>query len=296
LRVTSIAALLLVGAIWGSEWLVTRGLDSPPLAAMALRYAIAACLLGLIALVRGIRLPGPRSAVVSAVTGISFLAAPALLIGWASGRLSPGLLVVILSMTPLLAALMERRASGGLLAPLIGGVAGTALLASQGLSFALTQWAGAIAMLAAAAMIAASIVWTKRELAEAPVILSAAIQLASSAMVVALWSIIAEGRSGLAVNWSLLRAEALLAIAGSAIALPLYYWALRELESFEMTAAQWTVTVAGVGEGLLLVREAPGWRLMVGAAILFVSLGALLGTRSGREEPVTLALTGVSPR
>jgi drug/metabolite transporter (DMT)-like permease len=65
-------------------------------------------------------------------------------------------------MTPLLAALMEGRASGGLLVPLVGGVAGAALLSSQGLSFGLTQWAGAAAVLVAGLLIAASVVWVKR--------------------------------------------------------------------------------------------------------------------------------------
>ncbi len=124
----------------------------------------------------------------------------------------------------------------------------------------------------------------------------AAIQLASGAVFLAIVSWIAEGRSGFIWSGSLVRAEAVLAIAGGVLALPVYYWLLRRMESFQLTASQWIVTVVGVGEGLLLVREAPGWRLLVGAAILFVSLGALLSTRPGQESPVTLQLTGLPPR
>ena len=291
-----IAAFVMLGLIWGSEWLLTRDLDSPPLGALALRYAIAACVLGAVVFVRRIPLPRLRLVMISAVTGISFAALPVLLIAWASGRISPGLLVVILSMTPLLTALMEGRASGNLLVTLVGGVAGTALLASQGLSFALRQWAGAAAALAAAALIAVSVQWVKRELTAVPVALLAAIQLASAAVCVALWSWIVEGRSGFAWSGSLVRTEAMLAIAGSALALPLYYWLFRRMESFQMTASQWLVTVVGVGEGLLLVRETPGWRLLAGAAILVASLAALLSTEPGGESPVTIGLTGVSPR
>jgi drug/metabolite transporter (DMT)-like permease len=287
---------LLVGVIWGSEWMATRELDSPSLGALALRYAIAAALLGAIVFVRRIPFPALRLVVISALTGISFAAAPVLLIGWASERVSLGLLVVILAMTPLLTALMEGRASGGLLVALVGGVGGTALLASQGLSFALRQWVGATAAFAAGALIAASVVWAKRELAAVPVVLLATTQLASAATFVALWSLVVEGRSGFAWSGSLVRTEVVLAIAGSALALPLYYWLLRRTESFQLTASQWIVTAVGVGEGLILVRELPGWRLLLGAAILLLSSGALLSTRPGREEPVTLALTSRSGR
>jgi drug/metabolite transporter (DMT)-like permease len=296
LRARSLAAFLLVGAAWGSEWLVTRGLDSPPLGALALRYAIAACLLGGLALVRGIRLPGLRMVVVSAVTGVSVVAVPVLLIAWAGGRVSPGLLVVILSMTPLLAALMEGRASGGLLAALVGGVAGTALLASRGLSFTVRQWAGATAVLGAAALIAASVVWVKRELAQVPAVLLAAIQLASASIVIALWSFAAEGRAGFDWDWKLIWAEALLALVGGALALPLYYRLLKRIESFQLTASRWVVTIVGVCEGLLLMREAPEWRLVLGVAILVASLCALLAAEPDGESPVTLELTEVSPR
>jgi drug/metabolite transporter (DMT)-like permease len=290
----SIVVFLLVGGIWGSEWIVTRGLDSPPLGALALRYAMAGCLLSAIALVRGIRFPGQRLVATSAVTGISFAAAPVLLIAWASGRVSPGLLVLILSMTPLLATLMEGRASGGLLAALVGGVSGTALLASQGLSFALTQWMGAAAAFGAAALIAGSVLWVKRELAVVPVVWLAGIQLVSAAVVVAPWSWIVEGRSGFDWDRKLVWTEAALALAGSVVALPLYYWLLRQMESFQMTASQWMVVLIGVGEGLLLVREIPGWRMLAGAAILIFSLIALLNAEIGRESPVTIGLTGAS--
>jgi drug/metabolite transporter (DMT)-like permease len=291
----SIVVFLLVGGIWGSEWIVTRGLDSPPLGALALRYAIAACLLAAVALVRGIPLPGRRLVAISAATGISFAAVPVLWIGWASGRVSPGLLVVILAMTPLLTALMEGRASGALLSALVGGVAGTALLASRGLSFALTQWLGVAALLAASAMIAASVVWVKRELMAVPVISLAAIQLTSAAAVVAVWSILVEGRSGYDWDRKLVWTETVLALAGSAVALPIYHWLLRRIESFQLTALQWIVTAVGVGEGLLIVREVPGWRLVVGVAILLASLFALLAARPAWESPVTLELTDVSP-
>jgi drug/metabolite transporter (DMT)-like permease len=219
-----------------------------------------------------------------------------LLIGWARDRVSPGLVVVILAMTPLLAALMEGRASGGLLVALVVGVGGTALLSSQGLSFAVTQWAGAAAVLAAGVLIAGSVICVKRQLADVPVVMLAAIQLASGAVFLAMMSWIVEGRGAFVWSWTLVGIEAELAITGSALALPLYYWVLRRMESFQLTASQWVVTAAGVGEGLLMVREMPGWRMLAGLAILLISLAALLKTRPEDEVPVTISLTLQLPK
>jgi hypothetical protein len=87
--------------------------------------------------------------------------------------------------------------------------------------------------------------------------------------------LIIEGRSGFVWRWSLVRSEAVLAIARSALALPLYYWLLHRMESFQLTASQWLVTVVGVSEGLMLVREAPGWRLLVGGGIFARKSGLL---------------------
>lgn len=291
MQVRSFAVFLLVGLIWGSEWLAGRDLDSPPLGALALRYGIAALLLFAVILVHRLPRPSRRQAAIAAASGIGFAALPAILISWASGRISPGLLVVLLAMTPLLAALLEGRASGGLLAPLIGGVGGTALLAAQGLSFAATQWAGAAAALAAGALIAASVIAVKRRLAEVPVAMLAAIQLASGAVCVAGSSLLLEGRSGFVWSGKLIRAEAALALFGGALALPLYDWLLQRMESFQLTASQWVIAVAGIGEGLLLERQPPGWRMLAGAALVLASLAALLAARPEDEAMLTLRST-----
>ena len=296
MRTRSLAVFLLVGVLWGSEWLVTRDLDVPPLGALALRYAIAAVVLGAIVLVRRLPPPTLRLVVISAIAGISFAAAPVLLIDWASNRVSPGLVVVILAMTPLLAALIEGRASGGLLLAQVGGVGGTALLSSQGLSFAGAQWAGVAAVLAAGALIAGSVICVKRQLGDVPVVTFAAIQLASGAVFLAMMSWIVEGRGAFVWSWNLAGIEGALAITGSALALPLYYWILRRMESFQVTSSQWVVTVVGVGEGLLMVRVTPGWRVLGGVAILLVSLGVLLRTRPDEELPLTIAITLQLPK
>jgi len=286
-----VAVFLLLGLIWGSEWLPTRAVEMPLLRSLATQYAVAALLLGGIIAVRRIGLPRRRQLMAMAITGVTFAALPAILTVWARERISPGLLVVILAMTPLIAALLEGRAEGVWLAPLIGGVGGTALLASQGLSFSSQQWTGGAGVLLAAVLIAGSVIYVKRKLSEAQPIVIAAVQLATAAICVALASLAIEGHLDLAWTRSSAILEVSLAIFGRALAYPLYYWLVRRMESFQVTSSLWVATAAGVAESLILVRHGPSWRIASGIVILAASLWALWRTGPGDEEPFTLAIT-----
>lgn len=287
----NLVLFLLPGLIWGSEWMIARDLDGPPLGALAWRYSIAALMLGAFLALRRIRWPSRRQVLLAGISGIGFAALPAVLTGWASNHVSPGLSVVILAMTPLAAALMEGRASGWLLNVLIGGVGGTALLASQGLSFSLNQLPGALAILMAVMLIAWSVISVKRRLADVSVVMIAAIQLAFGAVIVALSSFLLEGAPGFAFHSRDVSAQVLRAIAGSAVALPLYYWILRRMESFQLTASQWVATNVSLAESLSFARQAPGWRILAGGLVLLVSLGVLLSNRSDEDTPLTIGAT-----
>ncbi len=291
MRARHIAVFALLGLIWGSEWLATRALDVPLLAGVAVRYAIGAVVLWAWIVVGRIRLPRLRLLMVAAVTGVTFLGLPVILSSWASARISPGLLVVVLAMTPLIAALLEGRASGAVLSPLVGGVGGIALLASQGLSFSAAQWAGALAMLAAATLIAGSVAFIKRRLAEIPSPVLGAVQLAAGGACLAVASGAAELDLAFVWNWKSACLEVGLGILGGAVALQLYYWLLRRMESLQLTASQWIATVAGVAESVALVRSAPSWRIPAGAAIALASLWVLLQVKPDEDAPLTIKST-----
>ena len=283
-----IAAFLLLGFLWGSEWIFTRDLEVPPLQAVAIRCGIAAVGLICVALIRCIAFAKGRTWLIAAITGVSMIALPAALTIWASARMTPGLLVVVLAMTPLIAALLEGRASGPLLPPLVGGIAGTALLASQGLSFSMSQLAGSIAALLAAASVAASVIVVKRQLATVDVVMVAAIQFAVAAPLLAATAWIFErGEVG---SWGArpLLIETLLAFLGSALAFPVYYWILRQWESHQLTASHWLVTSVGVAEGLIFLHEAPSWRTVAGLAIGLIGLAMLLRTEQRNDSPLTI--------
>jgi drug/metabolite transporter (DMT)-like permease len=226
----------------------------------------------------------------AAAVGITLLALPQVLTIWASQQLSPGLLVVILSLTPLLAALFEGRV-GGWLTPLIGGVGGTALILSAGLSFNLTQWEAVLAALASAVLIAGSYVFAKRRLSQLDPMSMAAAQFAAGFAVLACASLLIEGRSDWLWTRQSLIWEAILASLGNALAFPLYYYLLRRFESFQLTSMQWVVTAVSVSEGVAFLRQRPSWEILVGVALIAASLWNLLRRRSEDEAPLTIRIT-----
>ena len=280
-----IAVFALLAFIWGSEWVTSRAIDAPPLSALAFRYAIATVVLAFIVGIRRPSLPDLRQISVAAVSGITLLALPSILLVWATSRVSPGLLVVLLAMTPLIAALLEGRASGTLLTPLIGGIAGTALIASHALSFSAMQWAGVVAVVISAVFVAASILTIKRRLFETPATVIAAIQFPVAALAVGLASLAFEHHANVDVYREAIQVEAGLAYLGNLLAYPLYYSLLKRLESFQLTASQWLITVIGLAEGLVIVRAVPNWRIITGVAIVIASLWILFRSRPAEDTP-----------
>ena len=283
-----IAIFAFIGLIWGSEWIAMSAMDAPPLRILAFRYAVAALTLGAVVLTHRIQLQNARRLWIAASTGVGLLVIPSILLTWGSSRISPGLLVVVLALTPLIAALFEGRASGVLLSALIGGVGGTALIASQALSFGWTQWAGATAILIAAVSVAASVVTIKRELLEISPIVLAAIQLAAGATLMGGASLAFERHAYSRIIPRAIALEIAMALVANVVAYPLYYSLFRSMESFQLTALQWLSTVAGLTEGLVVVKELPSGRIIAGAGLLLVSLLVLLRTRATDDEPPTL--------
>ncbi len=285
MRMRQIAILTFLSLIWGSEWIAMSAMDAPPLQILALRYAVAALILGTVVILRGIPLQSLQSLGIAALVGLSLLAIPAVLVAWGSSRISPGLLVVILAMTPLIAALFEGRASGALLTALMGGVGGTALIASQALSFVWTQWAGATAILISAVSVAASVVAIKRKLLQVPPILRAATQFAAGAALVSAASLVFERHAYFRMTPKSIALEVMVALLANVVAYPLYYSLFKDMESFQLTASQWLSTAVGLGEGFLVIKGIPSWRIVSGMAVLLFSLVALLKTRAGEDGP-----------
>jgi len=289
-KARQVGAFLLVALIWGSEWIPRQAIEAPPLLALAIRYVIAAVILAAVTAVRPAPAPSWRPLLAAAAVAVTLLALPSVLTLWASQQISAGLLVVILSLTPILAALFEGKVSSSL-TPLIGGAGGTALLLSSGLSFDFTQWQAVLAGLASAILIAGSYVYMKRRLPELSPLWIAATQFVVGFAALACASLLIEGRSDWLWTRQTLIWEAIVALFGNALALPLSYYLLRRFESFQLTSMQWAVTAVTAAEGFVFLRQPPSWEMLVGTAVIAASLWRLLVRSVEEEQPLTIRVT-----
>jgi drug/metabolite transporter (DMT)-like permease len=297
-RAVRIAGYLALSLIWGSTWIGSEMLTGrvPPLRVGALRFAIGFLVAGLIAVFLRSPLPRPRLLGANLILGPTIAALPYALVIWGGLRTSPVLPILIFAELPLLAALLgpwmgvapaPRFAFQGALI----GIGGVALAVSNGLSNSLPDAAGGGAILVAVLSQAASLVYAKRVLREAPVLSSTALQLGSAAAVLWLLSTILErdqishwdSQTGLIVI--------LLGIVGSGIGFLLYYWLLGVIEPFQAATLQWTLPVVAIGEGAIAVREIPPWSILVGAAVVLASIYAVMSARSQDDQAVTLKVT-----
>jgi drug/metabolite transporter (DMT)-like permease len=185
---------------------------------------------------------------------------------------------------------LEGRVSGWL-SPLIGGVGGIALVLSSGLSLNLTQLPPIFAVLSSAVLIGGSYVYTKKRLLGVCPVAMAAIQFVTAFMGLACVSLLIEGRSDWIWTRQSLLWDAILASFGNALAFPLYYFLLQRFESFQLTSAQWVVTLVSVTESLIILRQRPSWEILVGFVLIGASLWILLMRHSKEEEPLTIRIT-----
>ena len=71
-------------------------------------------------------------------------------------------------------------------------------------------------------------------------------------------------------------ALALLSIVGSAGALPLFYWLLKQVQPSELASVEWMQPLVAVVEGAVLLRQPIPTEFIVGSAVAVACAGALV--------------------
>ena len=288
-----IAAFIVVGLIWGSAWIpsITLLQQIPPFAAGALRYIVASILLFAAWIVTGAKRPRQKVWRVSAVLGLTFVAAPYVLTVWAVGQISSGLTAVIYAALPFIIFLASGAADSTVMKPLVLGLSGIVITVSNALSMSLFQIRGAILLAISILLSALSLIYAKKRLAGENLLQASAIQCGVAAIFCAGLSVFFEHPSV-----SYLRADGLvsaisLAVFSSGVALPLYYWLLTRWEAEQVATSQWIITLVAIAEAAVILREKVPAVVGVGAAIVIVSLGWTLTSSGSDKSAVTLEIT-----
>ena len=178
---------------------------------------------------------------------------------------------------------------------MIVGLGGLGLVMSGAISTSLWQAVGAVAVLLAVAMYAASSVYAKEALAGVHPFVSTVIQFFLGGIWLALASMVFErGRTS---TWSTQAIVALvfLSVFASALSFTLYYWLLQRIEAYQLTSLQLVVPVLAVAEGALFMMEPVPWTMIAGTAVVLGSIVLVMRARRGDEQEIELRLENNAP-
>jgi drug/metabolite transporter (DMT)-like permease len=274
-----IAALAALAAIWGASYLLIKYAlhGFSPAEIVFLRTALASVVL--VAVIRGrggetwaalgvaVRRPG-----MAILLGVTAVAAPFLLITFGEKAVPSGLTAVLIAPASLFVALfapfldrseqIDRSQAGGL----VIGMLGVALLVGVETVHSLSQFLGALAILAASASYALSSFVIKRPFAEVPPIVASAVSCAVGA--VATLPVAAatmhSGGPGLRAVLSVCG----LGVVGTALAFVIFYRLIAEIGAGRASLVSYLAPGVALIYGASLLGEHVGWAAIAGLVLI----------------------------
>lgn len=292
MKLRIVLAMLAMSLIWGSTWMAIRVLvlAVPPMHGASLRFLLAAVVLFPFIVMK--RLPWPAGTGLRATVILSFtmVALPSALTFWSEQRLSSGMTALIFGAMPLMTAILTpcmagRKAPRMAWLAMIAGLIGLALVVSHAVLLSGWQVAGAVAVLTAVFLYAASSVFAKEALLSVNPLVSTAIQFFLGGVWLAVGSAILE--RGALSQWSSesVIAVVFLAVFPSALTFTLYYWLLKHIEAYQLTSLQLVVPIVAVIEGSYFLQEAVPWTMVLGTVIVLASVAFVLrAQRAGKKK------------
>jgi len=278
MRYLPAAAFLTLSLLWGSEWLLTSSLPGQPhLRALALQYAISACLLLPWAIHRRLWRQPRRHLAHVVIVGVGILCLPQILIFAGNERLSPILSLVTLATVPVLLAVSGRF----MITPAVCGLAGVLFLADQGLYIPARPSLWLLLLpLAAACVLAWALVGAEKSMQTMSIAEALFGQCAVSAL---LLFIASQGLEHQVLTWSATAALGFLVNAALNVVLGylLFYWLLGIVGAGHVSTLQWTQPFVATAESMALMAIRPGWALIAGAILIVI---AILWVFSNRDD------------
>jgi drug/metabolite transporter (DMT)-like permease len=283
LSASDLGRLVLLAAVWGLAFVFIR-VAVMPLGAFALvelRQVIAGVALALYVRSLGIpldlrgrwRVYLPIAALNSAV--------PFVLIAAAQRELAASYTVILVSTSPLFAALIAAAAlkdplTPGKVAGLLLGIAGVALLIGWNpAALEPPPLRAIVAVLVAALLYAIAGVYTRvRAQGIPPMATAAGSQLGSALLVLPFVAAVPPAAMPTPLEWLNVVALALLS---SALAFILYFQLIRNVGPVKTLTVNFLTPLFGVGGGVLLLGERVTANMMVGAVVILVGTALVLG-------------------
>jgi drug/metabolite transporter (DMT)-like permease len=278
-----VGRLVLLAAVWGLAFVFIRVAVMPlgPVALVELRQVIAGVVLVLYARSIGLTLEVRDRWRIYLPIALLNSALPFVLIAAAQRELTASYTVILVSTSPLFAALISAvalndpltlRKTGGL----VLGIAGVALLIGWNpAALDLPPLWAIAAALAAALLYAVAGVYTRmRAQGIPPMATAAASQLTSAALVLPFVAVAPPVAMPTLLEWLNVIALALLS---SAAAFILYFQLIRNIGPVKTLTVNFLTPIFGVGGGALLLGERITPNMLGGAAVILVGTALVLG-------------------
>jgi probable blue pigment (indigoidine) exporter len=292
--------LILVGLIWGSAYPVIRyGLldGATPIVFAAVRYALSAVGMALVAYATGVARPNARALGLSAVLGIPIVAVYGLLLYVGEQSTSGGLAAILIAVTPLLTAMFalvllpgESLGRAGYVG-LVVGFLGVVLLVfpPPGVVLASSVW-GPVAVFGAALSFAIGSVLLRRKRPEGETLWGVSVQFGVATLALAAVLPVLEPHPTLPVNTGGLLALAYLVLLPSLVGYALYFYLHLQVGPGRANVVAYVNPVAAISIGTLLFGEP--FQLWELAGFALVIAGLTILTRFGRPRPPVPATHG----
>ncbi|MCZ6779988.1 MAG: EamA family transporter [Acidobacteria bacterium] len=272
----------LLCAIWGTTWAVIQiGLESiPPFSGAALRFAVAAVILLLLAALLGVRLgTSRRERILWLINGALSFTLTYGIVYWSEQWVPSALASVLFATYPLFMAVlahlflpsepMKLLEAFGILA----GFGGVAVIFSEDLSS--LGGAGmpmaALVMLISPLVAAVSSVIVKRWGHGVHPFSLAGVPMAIAAGALGALALVTERNRSFTWNTTSIAAILYLAIFGSAITFTLYYWLLSHLPAKRMSLIAYVIPVVAILIGVMRGEPLTS-RLLLGSAIVITGV------------------------
>jgi drug/metabolite transporter (DMT)-like permease len=289
------ATLGFLTLIWGTTWAAItvslRGI--PPFTGVAIRFAIAAILLIAYAKARGIRLAAAnrrQRRLRFLHGGLSFCCSYGIVF-WAEQWVPSGLAAVLFATFPLLVAVMAHFALAGerMTVPVLFGsglgFAGIAVIFAEDfelLGGSMVALASAVMLLSPLVSAAVSVAVKKWGAGMHSVPFNAA-SMAMAAVVMGAVAALVERHREMAFTAGPVAAVLYMAIAGTAITFPLYFWLLEHMEARQVALIAYGTPVVALFIGAVFMGEPMTVKTWVGSAMVVVGVAvASHARRPGR--------------
>jgi drug/metabolite transporter (DMT)-like permease len=288
-------ALALVYVLWGGTYLGMRLAIAtiPPFLMAGTRYLCAGAILYAFARLRGAAPPRPVHWRSAAIVGLLLLAIGNGGVVWSEQRVSSGMAALLICSEPMWIVIFAwlrrngRRPGPGVVAGLLLGFAGLALLVRP------AGGAGTVDRLAAAALLAASVSWAggsiyvqRAVLPRSPLLTTAMQMLCGGGMLLATGLLSGEpARLHLAgISASSALAMLYLVVCGSLIGFTAYTWLLRAASPVLVSTYAYVNPVVAVLLGWALVHEPVTGATLAGAVVILSGV-ALITRGAAAESP-----------